>query len=288
MTPSSSEISFDTQTKQTLSSKYNYDKAVIGIGLGFGAGFGTLIILTTFAHGLPNSGSLLFGEDSSTASLEDGKVNLVITNQPGTSLKIIHFEALEEVNGFEISSLGLFDVEAGAKIGSEQILFNGSNPFSSKKIEPNSVATINFNASNENPGLYRGNFIVIMNGNSTLVPTTYEVKFNHWLIYVWVFNGIVVSVAALNLIGYYFLVKEQDAVRLAAASKINELIEYIQDPVTQEILPSATNYLRRTISKLQQSKPKSAKGDLMKINTLVKGTEAEVVKHVYSGGGNYI
>ena len=220
--------------------------------------------------------------------MEDGKVNLVITNQPGTSLKIIHFEALEEVNGFEISSLGLFDVEAGAKIGSEQILFNGSNPFSSKKIEPNSVATINFNASNENPGLYRGNFIVIMNGNSTLVPTTYEVKFNHWLIYVWVFNGIVVSVAALNLIGYYFLVKEQDAVRLAAASKINELIEYIQDPVTQEILPSATNYLRRTISKLQQSKPKSAKGDLMKINTLVKGTEAEVVKHVYSGGGNYI
>jgi hypothetical protein len=261
-----------SQVQNNYSPEENgYDYAAIIIGIIYGIAITFLVILTAQVYNLPNSTFLFFGDDSSTFSLEGGNVNLIVTNLPDTPKKVLHIEAPDGVSGFNIFSIGLFDDGTGSEINSTQISFNNKNPLVIEKIEPNDVTDIDVIIDSKNAGLYLGNFQISINGNVSAIPITFEVKSNPALVFVWILNGIAVSVGALNFIGYYFLVKEQNAIVAEAASKANEVDGYLTDPMIRENLPAIADHLTSTVAKLQQSKPRYAKEDLMRVNTLVKG-----------------
>lgn len=219
------------------------------------------------------------------------KLSLIITKQ-GDPIVTLRLEPVTPTSG-SISMSGLFDDKHSKEIRSEGIKFNEKNPLPLGTITPTNPIDINVSITGNDCGTYQGNLRIAANEGDVFTPVTFEVRPSFGNVAIWVINGIAISVGVLNLVGY--LLMRRETTRIAKKileiykkrTKEQESIIFENQGVTNRLLQAKSDtdiggvimntkestvkpYLATIISKLEQSRPLSAKRKYTEFQTYSK------------------
>jgi hypothetical protein len=250
-----------------------------------------LVIINIVLLHAVNTYHLTFGDGALTTTVFEDRLNLIITKQ-GDPTVTLRLEPVTQASG-SISMSGLFDDKHSKEIKSEGIKFNEKNPLRLGTLTPTNPKDINVSITVNDRGTYHGNLLIAANEGGVYTPVTFEVSPSFGNVAIWVINGIAVSVGVLNLVGYLLMRRETSRIAkkileiLKNRKKEQENIIWKNQRVTNRLLQAKSDtdlgavimntkestvkpYLARIISKLEQSRPLSAKRKYTEFQTYVK------------------
>jgi hypothetical protein len=258
--------------------------------LSYSLGIVILVIINIVLLPTENTYHLTFGDGALTTTVFEDRLNLIITEQgdPVT----LRLEPVTQTSG-SISMSGLFDDKHSKEIKSEGIKFNEKNPLPLGTLTPTNPKDINVSITVNDRGTYHGNLRIEANEGDVFTPVTFEVGPSFGNVAIWVINGIAVSVGVLNLVGYLLMRRETSRITkkifeiLKKRKKEQENIILKNQRVTDRLLQARSDtdlgavimntkestakpYLATIISKLEQSRPLSAKRKYTAFQTYLK------------------
>jgi hypothetical protein len=238
---------------------------------------------------------LLFEDGALTTTVFEDELNLIITQQKGSSSEItIRLESISSAEVIIYSS-GLFDDVHRKEIVPKNIKFNEENSLGLGLLSAKNPTNIEIKITDNGRGMYRGGLQVAANDNMAFVPITYTVKPSFSNIAIWIVNGIALAVGALNATGYLLMRREnsriakeleimsgmaQNEAELSDPEQLQARLQKISSDtelggvVIKAQESTVAPYIARVISKLEQSRPQAAKREYTKLKTYMKQLQA--------------
>jgi len=180
--------------------------------------FIVFLVINIFVISIPNSVILYFdGTDSKYSTLE-GTLSILSSNE---GLKnTLHLSLTSGKANLLISSSNLYDTKSNDSIKSNEITFDSQVSLPLNNVSSN-PKDINIKVNGNHVGTFQG-ALNIVSQNTTSIPIIVDVKPNFTKVAIWAINGIVASVVALNIAGYWFLERKHHKTK----QQISKFLKY--------------------------------------------------------------